>query len=625
MKTQISSRMRAPLALAALGFVFGDIGTSPLYAFREAFSPARGLALTSFNVHALLSLIFWAITLVVSVKYVVILLRQDHRGEGGVLALLSIAGAAVRDRPRLAGIVGLLGVAAAALFYGDALMMPAITVLAALEAVVLVHPGFEPWVLAVATVALTGLFLLQRGGRGLALSFFGPIMALWFAALGGVGLLSIVQTPEILWSLDPRYAWALARDHPDLAFIALGAVILCVTGAEVLYTDLGRCSAGSIRLAWFFWVLPSLMLNYLGQGALVLRDPQAIENPFFLLVSPDWRMAWVLLATLAALIACQAVISGVFAATQQASRMNYLPRLRARYVPDAFGGRIYIPLVNGLMALGVLTLVLGFRSSAELAQAYGLALSGTLVLGSVLLAIVLIASPARRQWLWLPVLLGVWVLEWSLVAGNLWKLPQGAWYSLSAGLAMFTVLTTWRRGMEILRARKQSRPQRMLREAGPLNLAGVPVVPGAAVFFSSTRGGYPASFLHNLRHNKIRHEKTVFLTVEFDELPRIPDEARIEIDRRDPDLVRVVAHVGFREDPDAVGILRSACRKGLDLEPESVSWFVSKPVIVSVTRRGPFGWRRSLFGWMLRNSPGVASYFKLPPSQVIELGAQVGI
>jgi KUP system potassium uptake protein len=614
----------SPLLLAALGIVFGDIGTSPLYAFREAFSPAHGIALTPEHVYSVLSMIFWTITLVVSIKYLGVMLRFHNRGEGGVLSLLSITAMLLRSRPRLGWFIGVIGVVAGGLFYGDAVITPAISVLAAVEGLAVVAPERHGWVLPVSLVILVGLFSLQHRGTVGVRMLFGPLMIGWFIVLAGLGLASVWQTPEVVQSLHPRFAIGFALAHPGVAFVALGAVILCVTGAEVLYADLGRYGSRSIRLAWFLLVFPCLMINYLGQGALLMREPEAVSNPFFYLAPEALRMPLVVLAICAAVIASQAVISSVFAVTQQASRLNYLPRLKVRYLSDVSQGQVYIPTVNWILLAGVVVLVVGFRASGELVAAYGLAAAGTLLVGSVLLAITMLLLPSRRNLLLLPIVLAAALLESAFVGANLWKVASGAWFPLAVAATMFVLLTTWRRGTEIMRAKKVARPYQD-RSAGDVSLAGVPRVPGSAVFFSSSREGYPASFLHNLKHNKVVHEQTVFLTIEFDDVARVSDEDRVELRRGNADIVHIVAHFGFREDPDVCKVLRLARRRGLEIDAEGASFFTSKPVIVSVTRRGLFSWRRSLFGWMMQNSPSVANYFGLPPGRVIEIGSQVGI
>jgi len=619
------SRTRLPTAVVgALGVVFGDIGTSPLYAFKVAFDPDRGLDLTQANVFALLSMIFWSVMIIVSLKYVTIMLRFDNRGEGGVLALLSHCTHALRTRPRLSWLVTILGAFAVSLFYGDAVITPAISVLSAVEGLAVAEPELDVVVLPIAVAILVALFAIQRRGTGHVGARFGPIMALWFVAIAVAGVNSILRHPQVLLALDPRFAWALIFDQPALAFVAAGAVFLCMTGAEALYADMGHFGARPIRVGWFVLVLPALMLNYFGQGALVLVDPQAIRNPFYLLVPEGLLLPAVVLATLATVIASQATIAGAFSASQQASRLNFLPRLRVLHTSDAEQGQVYIPLVNWLLLALVLALVVGFRSSDALASAYGIAVAGDLTFTSIMMLIALPAFADRRvRALW-PLFALFVLLEASFFAANAVKIPSGGWFPLLLAAIMFTILTTWRRGMEILRLRKDMRPK-----ASPdgyqIDLSQIPRVPGAALFFSSTPQGWPSSFLHNLKHNKVLHEQTIFLTVVFDEAPRVLDDERVEVMRSPDGIVRVVAHFGFRENPRVDGVLRLIARKGVVCTLHETSFFTSKPTLVSVSRRGLFGWRRSLFGWLLRNSTSVANYFGLPPDRVVELGAQVAI
>jgi KUP system potassium uptake protein len=618
-----SSRSGLPaVALAALGVVYGDIGTSPLYAFKEAFDAEHGLPLTTANVFAVLSMIFWAVTIVVSLKHVLIMLRFDNRGEGGVLALLSYCAYQLRERPRLLWVVTMLGAFAVSLFYGDAVITPAISVLSAVEGIAIAAPALDVLVLPIAIGIIVGLFLIQRRGTAAVGTFFGPVMVVWFLSLAAAGVASIADNPSVLFALDPRYALKLIVEQPGLAFVAASAVFLCVTGAEALYADMGHFGRRPVQAAWFALVLPALTLNYFGQGALVLRDPSAARNPFYLLAPDALLVPLIALATMATVIASQATISGAFSATQQASRLNFLPRLRVLHTSDLARGQIYIPAVNWLLMVLVVALVLGFRSSNALASAYGIAVSGDLLLGSVMMLLVLpFVKELRLLW---PLFLLFAVLELAFFSANAVKLLHGGWFPLLLALLVFTVLTTWRRGLDIMRARKEAGPKASL-DGLTLDLADVSRVPGSAVFFSSSRGGCPSSFLHNLKHNKVVHEQTVFLTVEFDDVPRVPDDERIEVMRGTNAIVRVIAHFGYRENPDIDLVLRLAGRKGVVCTIDETSFFTSKPTLVSVTRRGVFGWRRSLFGWMLQNSTSVAKYFNLPPNRVVELGTQVGI
>ncbi|HEY0878486.1 MAG TPA: KUP/HAK/KT family potassium transporter [Zeimonas sp.] len=621
----VASRTRLPAAVVgALGVVFGDIGTSPLYAFKVAFDPDRGLDLVPSNVFALLSMIVWSVMIIVSLKYVTIMLRFDNRGEGGVLALLSHCMHALRERPRIAWLVTILGAFAVSLFYGDAVITPAISVLSAVEGLAVVEPELDVVVLPIAIGILVALFAIQRRGSGRVGANFGPVMALWFVAIAVAGLHNIVRNPQVLFALDPRYALTFVVEQPQLAFVAAAAVFLCMTGAEALYADMGHFGPRPIRVGWFLIVLPALVLNYFGQGALVLLDPQAIRNPFYLLAPEGLLLPMVVLATAATVIASQATIAGAFSATQQASRLNFLPRLRVLHTSDVEQGQVYIPAVNWLLLALVLALVIGFRSSDALASAYGIAVAGDLTLTSIMMLIALPAfAEPRVRALW-PLFALFVVLELSFFAANATKIESGGWFPLLLAVVVFIVLTTWRRGMEILRLRKDLLPKAS-RDGYPLDLAEIPRVPGSALFFSSTPQGWPSSFLHNLKHNKVMHEQTIFLTVVFDDAPRVLDDERVEVMRGSDGIVRVVAHFGFRENPRIDGVLRQVARKGVVCTLNDTSFFTSKPTLVSVSRRGLFSWRRSLFGWLLRNSTSVANYFGLPPNRVVELGTQVAI
>ena len=614
------------LIIASLGVVFGDIGTSPLYAFKEAIA-AHGASgsLPADTVFAVLSMMFWAVTILVSLKYVTVMLRFDYRGEGGALALLSIALTRARSKPWLIGLVSTLGILEASLFYGDAIITPAISVLSAVEGIAIAAPATERLIVPIALVILISLFLIQRRGTAKIGALFGPVMILWFLVLAVLGVRSIVETPEILWAINPVHAIGFAIEHPGLTLVLLGAVFLTLTGAEVMYADLGHFGPRPIRISWFALVFPCLMLNYFGQGALVLRDPEAVRNPFYLLAPESLLVPLIMLATCATVIASQATISGAFSVTQQASRLNYLPRLRVRYTSETSRGQIYIPVVNWMLLVAVVLLVLGFRSSSQLAAAYGIAVSGDLLIGTALLSVTVLLRRHTATAVWLlPALLIFGALEVVFFISNVSKIAEGGWFPLAVATVMFAVLSTWRRGTEIVRSRKDASP-RSRGDAFALDLSGIQRVPGTAVFFSSGRSGHPTSFLHNLRHNRVAHEQVIFLTVDFVDVPRVSDHDRLEIERGGNGIVRIVASFGFREEPDVARVLSLARRRGVSIDTNDTSYFTSKPVIVSTSRRGVFGWRRSLFGWMLQNSSSTASYFALPPNRVVELGTQVAI
>ena len=614
----------ASLTMAALGVVYGDIGTSPLYAFKEAFGGSHALPLSAENVLAVLSMMFWAVTLVVTVKYVTFMLRFDHRGEGGALILLTFALRAAKERPRLAGAITLIGAFAASLFYGDALITPAISVLSAVEGLSVATPRFEGWVVPIAIVLLTALFVVQRRGTAGVGRVFGPVMMLWFGVLAILGGISILETPSVLAALSPAHALRFAAERPALALLALGAVFLCVTGAEALYADMGHFGRRPIRFAWYALVFPALMLNYFGQGALVLRDPEAVRNPFYLLAPEPLLLPLVVLATCATIIASQATISAAYSVTQQASRLNFLPRLRVLHTSDTAQGQVYVPLVNWLMLGGVLSLVVGFGSSSALAGAYGIAVNGDMIISTALLMIVVAGSPRRSRYAMLLMLVLFLVIEAVFLSSNLTKIAAGGWFPLVLGVALFTVLSTWRRGVELLQARKEVQP-----EARPAHVrasvASAVRVPRTGVFFSSRHNGYPSAFLHNLKHNMVVHERLVFVCIDFLDAPYVDDSERLDVERVDAGMWRLFARFGFREDPNIDKILELAGLRGLKIDPETTSFFTSKADVVSVSKPRGLGLRRKLFVWMLQNSPNVADYLGLPPHRVVELRTQVGV
>jgi KUP system potassium uptake protein len=619
----ISSSIGA-LTLAALGVVFGDIGTSPLYAFKEVFNGHSAIPLATDNVFGVLSMMFWAVTLIVSIKYVLVMLRFDNRGEGGVLALMSFAAIALKDRQRLNSLIAALGVFAASLFYGDAVITPAISVLSAIEGISVVAPQFERLIVPIALLILIGLFMVQKTGTAIVGAFFGPVMIVWFLVLAATGIYSIAQTPTVLYALNPMYAIGFIVDRPGVAFMACSAVFLCLTGAEAMYADLGHFGRKPIRFAWFFMVFPPIMLNYFGQAALVIRNPAAVKNPFFNLVPETLALPLVLLATFATVIASQATISGAFSVTQQASRLNFLPRLKVLHTSDTAHGQIYIPLVNWSLLVLVCLLVVSFRSSEKLAAAYGIAVSLDLLIGSLILLIVLpLVGPLRLKFLWALVAFFA-LIEVIFFSANAAKFWEGGWFPIALAAVMFTVMTTWRSGLEMMQKKKEAAPKSDI-DGLTLDLSDVFRVEGTAVFFSSTKVGCPSSFLHNLKHNKVVHEQTLFVTVDFLELPYVKDEDRLQITRGANGIFRVLIQFGFREEPDLTFAIKQAQTQGLAIDINNTSFFTSKPTIVSAGKRGLFGWRQSLFGSMLQNSASVASYFNLPPNRVIELGVQVAI
>jgi KUP system potassium uptake protein len=611
------------LSLAALGVVYGDIGTSPLYAFKEALSGAHGLPLSEANVLAVLSMMFWSITLIVSLKYVTIVLRFDNGGEGGILALLALASRLTRARPRLAWTVAMLGIFGASLFYGDAVITPAISVLSAVEGISVATPALQHWIIPITIAILVGLFAIQSRGTGALGKLFGPIMVIWFLTLAALGAVSIAQTPTVLTALDPQHALAFARQAPGLTFLVLGAVFLALTGAEALYADMGHFGANPIRLAWFGLVFPSLIVNYFGQGALVLRNPAAVKNPFYLLAPEAFLVPLVFLATIATVIASQATISGAFSVTQQASRLDYLPRVPTQHTSETERGQIYVAQVNWTMLVLVILLVLAFKTSDAMASAYGIAVSGTMVLTTALVAIVAISLKRRVNPLFLIALAVIGSIELVFFAANATKFADGGWFPLACGLALFILLTTWKRAATILTAHERSK--RVPLDAFPsLCSASIPRVPGTAVYLSPDPDSVPAVLLHNLKHNKVLHERIVFLSIGNEDVPHLTDQERTEVHVIERGHVyQATLHYGFMEQPDVPKGLKLLERHGLKFETLETTFFLGKATLARAAKPGLFTWRRELFRWMQRNSPASAEYFGLPPDRVIELGTRV--
>ncbi len=602
--------------------VFGDIGTSPLYAFKEAFVGAHPLPVSEGNVLGVLSLIFWSVMLIVSLKYVAFVLRFDNKGEGGVLALLAFATRLFRGNEKLQWTAAVVAVFAASLFYGDALITPAISVLSAVEGLSVATAALEPWVVPVTLGILIALFAIQSHGTGRVGKLFGPVTVVWFLAIGALGLASVLETPGVVWALDPSRAVAFASTSPGLAFVALGAVFLTLTGAEALYADMGHFGPLPIRVAWFGLVLPALMLNYLGQGALVLRSPEAVKNPFYLLAPPELLLPLVALATAATVIASQAVISGAFSVTQQASRLGYLPRIPVTHTSETERGQIYVGRLNWIMLVIVVLLVLGFGSSSNLAAAYGIAVSGTMVLTTSLIALVVYALGGAARVPVLAVLAVIGLVELAFLASNATKIVAGGWFPLACGLVIFTLLSTWKRATDYLNS---AAVRRKVPIAGFFeHLGEVATVPGTAVFFSADPDAVPTTLLHNLKHNKVLHERVVFFTIETADVPRLPNAERTEVRVIVPKRVyQATVRYGFMEDPDAMRALALLSRHGLRFERDETTFFLGKSTIARAERPGLFTWRRELFRWMQRNSPTAVEYFKLPPDRVIELGTQL--
>jgi KUP system potassium uptake protein len=612
------------LALLALGVVYGDIGTSPLYAVKETFNPEHGIPLTAQNIVGGLSTIFWILMIVVSAKYVTLVLRADNRGEGGIMALLALATSAIREHREWTAPLLLLGVFGAALFYGDAVLTPAISVLSAVEGLEVGTAAFKPYVVPIATGILIGLFLIQKQGTAVIGLLFGPVCALWFASIGAVGAWNIAREPSILEALNPAHALGFVTGHGFASFVVLGSVLLAITGAEALYADVGHFGKRAVRVAWFGLVAPALVLNYFGQGALLIQNPKALENPFYLSY-PDWALyPMVVLATAATIIASQATISGAFSMTRQAIQLGYLPRMDIEHTSAKTMGQIYVPAVNWTLLAVVATAVVGFGSSSRLASAYGVAVMGTMLVTTFLTFFVI-----RYRWrypLWLCVLAtGFFMLvDGTLFGSALLKIHEGGWFPLALGAAIFVVMVTWRRGREILFERLREDSVQL----GPFvkSLLRDPPQrsPGTAIFLTAAPDTTPHALLHSLKHFHALHERVVFLTVEFRDVPWVPFDERVLCERLGAQCWRVRLRYGFMNEPDITRALEQCAELGLDLEPMQTSYFVSRQRIVPAV--GPGGmalWRERLFAAMARNAGNVTDYFNIPSNRVIELGSRV--
>jgi KUP system potassium uptake protein len=615
----------AKLTLGAIGVVFGDIGTSPLYAFRETFAGHHPLTLDEIHIYGVLSLIFWSMMLVVTFKYITILTRADNKGEGGSLALLAlISRSAGGQRRWTAGIV-LLGVFATALFYGDSMITPAISVLSAVEGLTVVETSLEPLVVPIAIVILVGLFLIQRVGTARVGTFFGPIVSVYFVTLAVLGVLSIARDPTVLWALNPYYAVNFFFIDGWKAFLALGSVVLAVTGAEALYADMGHFGRKPIRNGWMVFVLPALMLNYLGQGALLIGDPEAIRNPFYLLASDAFRLPLVIIATMATIIASQAVISGAFSVTQQAIQLGFIPRLNIQHTSAAAAGQIYIPVINWALMVMVILLVLFFQSSSNLAAAYGIAVTGAMLIDTCLLAVVLFSLWKWKPWFAIPLLAIFFIVDGAYFAANLTKVPDGGWFPLLVGFVVFTLLTTWARGRTLMlaRMREASMPVEIFVKSAANSATRVP---GTAVFMTTSPDGVPHSLLHNLKHNKVLHERVLLLTVRIEDEPYVPEAERFELTSLGSGFYRLILRYGFMQDSDVPAALTKVESCGPEFKMMDTSFFLARQTLLtSGSKPGMALWREKLFSWMLRNAESAMEFFKLPPNRVVELGSQVEI
>jgi KUP system potassium uptake protein len=616
----------AGLTLLALGVVFGDIGTSPLYAVKETFSPDHGIPLTAENILGGLSTIFWALMVVVSLKYVLLIMRADNKGEGGIMALIALAQQAIRNHPRWKMPLLLIGIFGASLFYGDAVLTPAISVLSAVEGLEVGTQAFKPYVVPIAVGVLLAMFAFQAKGTAAVGRLFGPITMVWFVAIGAAGLYGIVRAPSILHALNPYYALHFLTSHGATSFLVLGSVVLAVTGAEALYADMGHFGKGAVRIAWFSLVGPALVLNYFGQGALLMVNPSAVQNPFYLLL-PGWALyPMIVLATAATVIASQAVISGAYSLTKQAVQLGFLPRMTIVHTSAREMGQVYIPAINWLLCATVIAAVIGFGTSSRLAGAYGVAVTATMLVDTLLTFFVI-----RFMWgypLWLCVFATGFfaIVDLAFFASTLTKIADGGWFPLVIGAGVYAVMATWRRGREVLFAQlnAQSVPLGPFLEA--LFRDPPQRVPGTAIFLTATPDATPHALLHNLNHNKVLHERVVFLTVEVRDVPWVSFEERVRVERLGNGCWRVRLRFGFMNRPDVNGALELCGPLGLKFEPMETSFFVSRQKIVAT--EGGIGmalWRDRLFATMARNAGDVTDYFNIPTNRVIELGTRVQI
>ena len=605
--------------------VFGDIGTSPLYAVKEVFHESHGIGVNEANVLGMLSLVFWSLMLVVSLKYVLFIMRADNRGEGGIMALIALAQQATHKRPELKWAFLTLGVFGAALFYGDGIITPAISVLSAVEGLELATPGLHVFIIPLALVILTGLFVVQRWGTGQVGRFFGPVMLVWFVTLAVLGLKEIVGNPQVLRALNPEYAVMFFVHNRLAGFLALGSVVLAVTGSEALYADMGHFGKKAIRLAWVSLTLPALLLNYFGQGALILRNPEALENPFYFM-APGWAIyPMIALATLATIIASQAVISGAYSITRQAIQLGYLPRMRVVHTSSREIGQVYIPFINTALGLGVAGLVLGLQNSSNLAAAYGIAVTGTMAIDTLLAS--LVAYSLWKKNLWVVVGLGAFFLSIDLAffAANLPKIPHGGWFPLVVGALVFTLLATWKKGRALLQ-KKQSDETLPLEPFLESLMAHPPLrVPGTAVFLTTSHSSVPHALLHNLIHNKVLHERVIFLTAVTEEVPSVPEVDQIEISDLGHGACRMTVRYGFKDEPDIPLALSRTKPFGIGFNMMETSFFLNRETILPSKLPGMALWRERLFAWMNRSASTAMEFFKLPPNRVIELGTQVEI
>ena len=612
------------LAIGAIGVVFGDIGTSPLYALKETFGGHHKLAVDQLHVFGVMSLVFWTMTLIVTVKYILVILRADNRGEGGSLSLLAMISRLSSHTAERTRLLGLLGVLATALFFGDCIITPAISVLSAVEGLTVVSPGLERLVLPVSIGILIALFLIQSRGSAKVGALFAPIMLVYFVVISVMGLGQILAHPGILAAINPIWAFRFFADAPTAGFLALGSVVLSVTGAEALYADMGHFGRKPIQWSWLYFVMPALLLNYFGQSAMVLATPANIANPFFLM-APDWaRLPLVGLATMATVIASQAVISGAFSVIQQAVQLGFLPRVKITHTSASAAGQIYIPAVNWTLLALVVMLVVSFKSSSNLASAYGIAVTGNMFITTMMMAVLVLTVWKWNRWLSYGFVATFLIIDAAYLASNMTKIPDGGWFPLLVGAIAFTFLTTWARGRALMqeRLRESAMPMEVFIKSAS---TAATRVPGTAVFMTTAPKGVPPALLHNLKHNKVLHDRIMILTVMIDEVPYVSDEDRIGVVDLGSNFYRIFVRYGFMQEIDIPAVLKKVENCGPKLKMMETSFFLSRQTLLASDRPGMALWREHLFSWMMRNAESAMDFFKLPTNRVVELGSQVEI
>ena len=621
---ETSHKQFVALTLAALGVVYGDIGTSPLYALKEVFGGAHNpVPITPQNILGILSLFFWSLMIVVTLKYVSFIMRANNEGEGGIVALMTLATDRKDGKSFRNLFLVTLGLIGAAFFYGDGVITPAISVLSAVEGLELITPNFKPFIVPISIIIIVGLFVFQRKGTASVGALFGPIMIVWFVVLAILGISGIVEHPEVLMAVNPLHGLAFLAANPVLGFFALGSVVLCITGAEALYADMGHFGIKPIQVGWLYMVLPTLVINYFGQGALLLSDPAAIENPFFLL-APEWALTpLVILATIATVIASQAVISGAFSMTKQAMSLGYTPRMEVLHTSEDEIGQIYVPAINWFLMVSIIFLILGFQSSSNLAAAYGIAVTGTMFITNILAI-----SVATRLWGWNPFRAFLGALPFLLIDGcffaaNSLKIPDGGWFPLVFGLIVFVIFSTWKRGRDLVRIRMSDDAMELKAFTASLDEGGVDRVEGTAIFLVSDSKYVPQALLHSLKHYKVIHKHVIFLNVQLDTVPYVSNANRIEIEQLSSTFWNVNMHFGFKDDINIPDALKHCKIPGVSFDLMDTSYFLGRETLIPKIKSDMAYWRELLFIFMYRNSDSATSFYRLPSNRVVELGSQV--